>query len=393
MLGWLTGIFHLGAEILVMKFVHSDTTSSMSISRTATAVALLLAPLVASAGPSVTSASGTVSQGQALQISGSGFGTRASYNNNGDTWDGGKFLNFRFKDFEDGNLNSHGFYPQSGGAEWTPSGTELNVLSGGPSNSSKYMRRQYGQEDGGLSADIAGAGNQVYTTFKFMIAPGTQSGKFWRLYGDAPQTSVYLSTGCTDTWIRGATECTAGSCSGAQTQWGAGPQMSPGVWHRIEFWVDANSNTFTAYIDGTQAWTEKNWLNTSLTANGHTMDFPNMIDSGSRNASCPATGSYNYDDIYIDFTQARVEIGDASTWAAVQHKEVQIPTAWSDSAIQVRVNPGAFSSGDKAWLYVVNSSGAVNASGLPVTISQAATGAPPPATPPVPNPPTDIQVN
>jgi hypothetical protein len=376
-----------------MKFVHSDTTSSMSIRGVATTVALLLAPLVASAGPAVTSASGSLSQGQALQISGSGFGTHSSYNNNGDSWSGGTFLNYRFKDFEDGNLSTHGFYPQSGGSAWSPSATDLSIQSGGPSNSSKYMRRMYGQEDGGLSANISGAGNQVYTSFKFMIAPGTQSGKFWRLYGDAPQGSVYLSTGCSDTWIRGATECTSGSCSGAQTQWGTGQQMTPGVWHRIEFWVDASSNTFTATIDGVQNFTENSWLNSSLLANGHTEDFPNMIDSGARNASCPATGSYNYDDIYIDYTQARVEIGDAPTWAAVVHKEVQIPTAWSDSAVQVRVNLGTFASGAKAWVYVVNSSGQANAAGYPVTLSQAATGAPPPPPVPLPDPPTGIQVN
>jgi hypothetical protein len=109
------------------------------------------------------------------------------------------------------------------------------------------------------------------------------------------------------------------------------------------------------------------WLNSTLALNGHTVDDPNMID-GARDPSCPPVGSYNYDDIYVDFTQARVEIGDASTWAAVQHKEIQIPVSWSTSSVQIKVNKGEFATGTQAWLYVIDANGAVNQNGTPLTI-------------------------
>jgi len=141
------------------------------------AAVLFALPVATLAAPAISGTSGTVSIGQALTISGSGFGSHGSYNNVADTWNGGKFINFRFKDFEDGALNSHGFYPQGGGAPWSPSSTDESVQSGGPTNSKKFMRRAYGQELGGLSADVQGSsGSQLYTTFKFMVAPGTQSG-------------------------------------------------------------------------------------------------------------------------------------------------------------------------------------------------------------------------
>jgi hypothetical protein len=73
------------------------------------------------------------------------------------------------------------------------------------------------------------------------------------------------------------------------------------------------------------------------------------------------------DDVYIDITQARVEIGNASTWAACTHKEIQPPTAWSASSVTVTVNRGSFGDTDAAYLYVVDSTGAVNSSGYAIT--------------------------
>jgi|GEM_PF-4007529 len=75
-----------------------------------------------------------------------------------------------------------------------------------------------------------------------------------------------------------------------------------------------------------------------------------------------------YDNIYIDKSIARVEIGNAPTYAASTRREVQIPTSWGNS-IQITVNSGAFTNGQTAYIYVVNSDGNVNASGYPVQIA------------------------
>jgi len=65
------------------------------------------------------------------------------------------------------------------------------------------------------------------------------------------------------------------------------------------------------------------------------------------------------DDVYIDFTRARVEIGNASTWAACTHREPQIPTSWSSTSITVVINAGTFSSFTGCYLYVVEPGGEV----------------------------------
>ncbi len=66
------------------------------------------------------------------------------------------------------------------------------------------------------------------------------------------------------------------------------------------------------------------------------------------------------DDAYIDNTWARVEVGDDQDYGSCTHREIQIPTAWSDDSITVTANPGSFSGGEDLYLFVVEASGQVS---------------------------------
>jgi len=79
-----------------------------------------------------------------------------------------------------------------------------------------------------------------------------------------------------------------------------------------------------------------------------------------------------WDDVYIDKSWARVEIGDAATYATCTHREVQIPSVWSSSSVTVTVNQGSFPDEQQGYLYVVDETGSVNSSGYPVTLGQVA---------------------
>lgn len=73
------------------------------------------------------------------------------------------------------------------------------------------------------------------------------------------------------------------------------------------------------------------------------------------------------DDVYVDTTRARVEIGDAPQWAACTRRELQIPEAWSPTQIRVRVHQGRLANGSVAYVYVVAADGRViNANGFPL---------------------------
>ncbi|KKP93460.1 MAG: hypothetical protein US25_C0046G0003 [Candidatus Moranbacteria bacterium GW2011_GWE1_36_7] len=91
------------------------------------------------------------------------------------------------------------------------------------------------------------------------------------------------------------------------------------------------------------------------------------------------------DDIYVDKTQARVEICDSSTWSARSHCEIQIPTVWSDASATVSVNQGSFADGATAYLYMVDENGNMNANGYPISFIADADAV-------APNPPTGLGV-
>jgi hypothetical protein len=80
------------------------------------------------------------------------------------------------------------------------------------------------------------------------------------------------------------------------------------------------------------------------------------------------TATIDLDEFYMDSTPARVELCDASTWAARSHCELAIPTGWSTTSITAILWAGHFGSGQTAYLYVVNPSGLPSASGIAVTI-------------------------
>jgi hypothetical protein len=86
---------------------------------------------------------------------------------------------------------------------------------------------------------------------------------------------------------------------------------------------------------------------------------------------CPVSGGhYTYwDNVYIDNTQSRVELGNASTYGACTHREIQVPTSWSDSQVSVAFNQGTFGGGETAYLYVVTANGAVSP-GYRVTLGE-----------------------
>ncbi|MBI2450952.1 MAG: hypothetical protein HYV52_01270 [Parcubacteria group bacterium] len=89
------------------------------------------------------------------------------------------------------------------------------------------------------------------------------------------------------------------------------------------------------------------------------------------------------DNIYIDNTWARAEIGNAPTLAASTIREVQIPLAWSDTSITITINQGNLEIQNNAYLYVFDANGNVNANGYLLTTPDTAP----------PSAPTGLAVN
>jgi hypothetical protein len=96
-------------------------------------------------------------------------------------------------------------------------------------------------------------------------------------------------------------------------------------------------------------------------------DYIPQIGSAPNMADRYETGTYVFwGDIYVDNTVARVMVGNASTYSACTHTEIQIPVNWRDGEIVFTGNLGSFQPGDSAWLYVFDSANRVNSTGFSI---------------------------
>jgi hypothetical protein len=350
---------------VVQAYDAASNTSASSSQAQATTVSAPVAGSPAISGLSST----TLVDGQSYTISGSNFGAHANYNNLGDTWQENSFLNFRYKDFEDGVFESDGFTTGFDDSRKV-------VNSGGHIGS--YGNVSYGSIEervwfGAYNSNQATG--KFYSSFWFMMPPETQSGKFFRMYF-ADDTSHVLSlyTGCTNNCIRAGGMC---GVTGIETIWSSPNQFQPNIWHRVELLVlisESNLSVHT-WMDGVLQWSMLPACTTLVfDPEGHTWELANYIDEPTvaRCAAHPTwNGSYNYDDIYYDYTQARVEIGNAATFATSVHREIQLPKIWSDEEIEFTTNIAGFSQEEKdngLYLFVIDENRNVS-EGYPITLN------------------------
>lgn len=324
----------------------------MSCLRIVVALVALIASVSVGAAPSISGVSGTVSHGSSITITGSSFGSKTTA------------APVAWKTFEDNSITSGGWsigFP----ANFSISG------SNNRSNSSYYGKAYYGgsEERVWFSRNLPSA-TLFFTSFWLRLSSNAnqQSGKFYRVYfSGANSDNIYLSTGDGNFQIRGYSECNG------STEWGTGPSMAQDGWSKVDILL-SQSGGMTAWVNGVQSWTHPEWTGGSCgwAPSGHSIDLPNMLDGPERGHV--ALGEYGYDDILFDTTQARVELCPGSTWAARGGCESQPATSWGTSSIVVTVNRGGFSTGNTAYLYVVDSTGTANANGYSVIVGSGGGG-------------------
>ena len=144
-------------------------------------------------------------------------------------------------------------------------------------------------------------------------------------------------------------------------------------WFDYEFIVQQSSSagvpdgSVTIQIDGIQK-TSASGLTTYAPGGGI---FRYMLMGGTIASCTDSAGTVQkapnyriyYDDVYVDDTQARIEVCDSATWSSRTHCEVQPPTTWSDSQIAYNLNYGTFSAGDTGYIFVIDTSGILHSGG------------------------------
>ena len=168
--------------------------------------------------------------------------------------------------------------------------------------------------------------------------------------------------------------------SGGNIQQNCSP-VRRGLWHRVEMYYKLSNPAgekngeawFVVDLESDSRFFMKDsmTLEAGYDLNLHSVLLPLMA------ANPREDGKFDLyvDNVYVDNTKARVEIGNASTWSSCTKREIQVPAVWSDNEITFNVNQGEFQNGESAFLFVVDENG--NASdGYPITFNAGTTDSP-----------------
>lgn len=332
--------------------------------------------------PSVSNVSGTISNGQTITITGSGFGSCSP-------------TVVLFDDFEKGT-NGNPISTAPGSAQvghWTA----VEDAPDNPRYSSAYRHSgsnsflaDQSTGDGGHWAVVNFNGTYfVYLSFWVFLpsdreVPGTGEpfGPNWKLADitggnilageyasnwtagvvlhDLPLASgtFQLPNPWHDT--AGLTELGYGSTSWTKGRWHRFENFYAGSWSGngiIQMWETNATNARTPVCD------EAN-LNTI-----HSSDTWSWFRLHAY-ARQDTRGQCYYDDVYVATgpgARARVEIGNSANYEDCTNLAVFTPTSWSDTTINTQVRSGSFSAGQNVYLFVINSSGTASA-GYPLTM-------------------------
>jgi hypothetical protein len=216
----------------------------------------------------------------------------------------------------------------------------------------------------------------------FLISDNSQNWKIWRMWISQPGfPNVYAAENNGRVFVEGAS-------AGAETgYWGSFQAKTTG-WVSEEFIFRASSainvkdGMLAMRYNGAQV--AAGSLMTRPSANSTYMTRNYVVHGVAANADrwSPAWSSNNrmwVDDVYVDTSWARVLLGDAPVYEDCRRLAPQIPSAWADNSITVRVNLGPLHTVQTRYLYVVDASGRVNSQGYAVSGGTTASAPPSPS--------------
>lgn len=327
-------------------------------------------------GVVITAVTGPIQHGATVVIAGSGFGVKSPV------------APYFYDDFEGGAVGATlwGKPGAVGSALW-------KMYDGGAKQDSLYVADGYrgqGVKRVSIMNDFRDgyidqlASTQAYVSYRFKYShTGANDGvmKIFRmasLEGANPvysgQSSLLLTYQPKADWLYSILS-TNGLESGSTNKTVSASLAVENTWHRIEGYMKLSSPAGEAngeYFLGTQNAhaAEKNKV-TRVAGNTSLLDSFLLPFTSANGGTAPEDSFSQWaDDVYFDNTQARVELCDQALWSStIKRCDIQIPhTQWVKEKIQIRLNQGAFSSGQTAYFYVIDANGQVNAEGFPVQV-------------------------
>jgi len=348
--------------------------------------------------PLINSKTGTVVDGSNITISGSGFGSKITATPH--TWD-------NFNAGTDG-VDITGKSPVIGNT-WesifaSPVYSSSNKRNN--TNNCKLELSSLGQTGRTLKQTglLLSAGDKIFISFWHRFSWGTVEGsnqrqiKTWRIlhyksgyntYFDASNWQYEPGVSDPRSWVHNLYDGAVGDVDPSDKD--ITPYMPGENWRRhdlelkissapltndgsVKYWVsEINfSGPIVKHVDDSSM--------TFIPANGEIWNELWLGQWIGNTLSSPYYTTIYYDDIYFDTSWQRVEIGNASTYESCTHREIQIPTAWTDTSITINMNQSSFEACGTYYLFVVDADGNVNAEGYPIKIVTGSGAAPCPPT-------------
>lgn len=282
--------------------------------------------------------SNDITHGQLFTFTGSGFGTRGNFGPAGR-------LNKWFLDFEEG-LEDDGWNYNNGAAfdsemwKWMSTGNRHARSThwakrhslGDPSNT-QYIRTSSSFSTG-----------KFFFSYWAFNSPNS-NGKTFRIW--------YRIGFGEDLWHNQTPGNVASDGPNQYTDFGAF-SVPTNVWTRIDVYMrnGGNGALFDMWRLGA------NGNNPTYTKNYNCFGLGTFINPaiGAGEDGPGPTVFWGYDDFYADFTPARVEITNSTTWTGRTRAEIQTPVSWADGTITCRANCGAFNAGEVVNVWVINDS-------------------------------------
>lgn len=327
---------------------------------------LLLLPGQLLAAPSISGVSGTVSSGQSVTITGSGFGVKnpakpylwADFNNS----------------IKPTNLGLITEWTEVDSLEWNPNEGVAGTGCAKAANSSGIWTLRI--DSSGFAWNDYGQKMYLFRKSKrnFDITSGL-NWKVWRLWNDPWGTpDIYIAVNNGNIAVEGAAYDGSGGYlqQGDDSETALNKARGPkGQYFTEEIIIQSNSTIsstdgkFWFYVNGEDVghipyfdYAQKLFFLKRSANDTMRINFP--VHAVKANVTFPSDYRYWADDVYLDTTWARVMIGNASTFSASTIKEIQIPTSWSDGSVTVTVNSGSFGASDPAYVFVTDSTGSTS---------------------------------
>lgn len=343
------------------------------------------------AAPAISGVSGTVSNGNTVTISGSGFGTGPNI--------------VLFDDFEKGT-NGSNIKTGAGSAQvgkWdfiegtrVPKYSNANKVSGTlafRADMSSYWREL-------VTTHLPSSTKKIFMSWWTLIPSGTvlpgtgdPAGINWKniwLQGEGTTDDDLVIPG-----FLGADSFLVTSNSLPYTRWFS-LDFNIGQWKRISYYVNggsgSNSGSFKFWELTSSGISQRiNDNNVTILESGGVFEQICLNGYGRVTSNCYPT----FDDVYIatgDNALARIEIGNNATYVNCTKLAVVTPDSWSTNSISAKVWQGNFVASEQAYLFIIDSTGTPSP-GYPITFGSSGGGTTPPADTTAPAAPTGLSIS